>query len=169
MIKTLAVLALAACLSAPSAGEAREQASSRLLAVLPTDGLDGRSVFAFRDQAALDAHYYLADETVLGMDGTAEAVLASYRAGPGQALLLVVAYASDEAARRAYERFGADFFSARFDKTRPRTVERIETGDYAAAVRTGSFLIVVLEAPDRKSCDELARRTEERALASRGA
>jgi hypothetical protein len=167
MPKTLAVLTLAAFLSAPSASAAMEQASGRLLAVLPTDGLDEGSVFAFRDQAALDAHYYLADETVLGLDGTAEAVLASYRAGPGQALLLVVAFAADDAARRAYERFGADFFFDRFDKKRPRTVERIETGDYAAAARTGSFLIIVLEAPDRKSCDELVRRAEERAAASR--
>jgi hypothetical protein len=167
MPKVPAVLAIAACLVFPSPRPAQAQESGRLLAVLPTDGLDGRSVFVFSHQAALDAHYYLADETVLGLDGTAEAVLAKYRTGPGEALLLVIAYASDDAARRVYERFGADFFSKRFDKTRPRTIERLESGDFAAAARTGPFLIFVLEAPDRKSCDELARRAEERARASR--
>lgn len=167
MSRILAALTLAACLLGPCPGPAQEPASGRLLAVLPTDGLDGGSVFAFRGQAALDPHYYLADETVLGLDGTAEAVLAKYRTGRGEALLLVIVYASDDAARRVYERFGADFFSRRFDKTRPRTIERLESGDYAAAARTGPFLIFVLEAPDRKSCNQLARRTEERARASR--
>lgn len=168
-VPAVLTLILAGLLSPPATGAAEDQASGRLLAILPPDGLDARSVFAFRRQAALDVHYYLADENVLGMDGTAEAVLAKYRMGPGEALLLVVAYASEDAARRVYERFGADFFPGRFDKDKPRTVERIETGDYAAAVLTGPFLIVVLEAPDRKSCDELARRAEQRAAASRGA
>ncbi len=166
MRKPLILLTLAACLLSPSAGPGQDASRGRLLGVLPADGLDEKSVLVFHDQAALNAQYYLADETVLGLDKTTEAVFARYRTGPGEALLLVVYYPSDEKARRAYEKFGGDFFSKRFDKKGSRTLERLETGDYAAAVRAGAFLIVVLEAPDRKSCDELARRVEERALAS---
>jgi hypothetical protein len=166
MRKALFLVIFSACLLSPSAAPCQDMGRSRLLEVLPADGLEEKSVLVFHDQAVLNAHYYLADETVLGLDRTTEAVFARYRTDAGQALLLVVSYASEEKARRVYEKFGGDFFSKRFDRKGSRTLERLETGDYAAAVRAGSFLIVVLEAPDRKSCDELARRVEERALAS---
>jgi hypothetical protein len=156
---------LAAFLLAPLAATAQVSEKGRLRDILPADGLDKSSVVVLRDQAALNAHYYLADETVLGLGDKTEAVIARYRTTPGAALLLVVAYPTDEEARRVYERFGRDFFSKKFDGKSARTLEKIETGDYAAAVLARSVLIVVLEAPDRKSCDDLARRTEERALA----
>jgi hypothetical protein len=165
MRKTCSLIILAAVLLAPLAATAQVLEKGRLRDVLPAEGLDKSSVAVLRDQAALDAHYYLADETVLGLSKKTEAVFARYRTGPGVALLLVVAYPSDEEARRVYDRFGRDFFSNKFDGKSPRTLEKLETGDYAAAVLARSVLVVVLEAPDRKSCDELARRAEERALA----
>lgn len=165
MRKTVFVLVALVVLLSLSAAPGQSPVRDRLLDVLPTEGLDRESVLVFRDQAALDSRYYLADETVLDLGKTAEAVFARYRTGPGEALLLVVFYPSEEKARRVYETFGSDFFSKRFDRKGSRTLERLESGDYAAAVQAGSFLIVVLEAPDRKSCDELARRVEERALA----
>lgn len=134
--------------------------SSRVLAALPAEGLDKASVLVFREQKALDAHYFLADETVLGLHGKAEAVFARYLTGAGEALLLVVAYPSEEESRRIYERFGRHFFSGKFDPKGPRFLERIETGDYAAAARTSRVLIVVMEAPDRTSCEDLLRRAE---------
>ena len=156
---------LAALLLSPLVAPGRVSETGRLADVLPAEGLDKSSVIVLRDQATLDAHYYLADETVLGLGKETEAVFARYRMGPGVALLLVVAYPSDEEARRVYQRFGRDFFSKKFDGKSSRTLEKLETGDHAAAVLARSVLIVVLEAPDRKSCDELARRAEERALA----
>jgi len=156
---------LAALLLSPLVAPGQVPERDRLRDILPDDGLDKTSVVVLRDQAALNAHYYLADETVLGLGKGTEAVLARYRTALGVSLLLVVAYPSDEEARRVYEKFGKDFFSKKFDGKSPRTLEKLETGDYAAAVLARSVLIVVLEAPDRKSCDELARRAEERALA----
>jgi hypothetical protein len=156
---------LAALLLSPLVAPGQVPERDRLRDILPDDGLDKTSVVVLRDQAALNAHYYLADETVLGLGKETEAVLARYRTALGVAFLLVVAYPSDEEARRVYEKFGKDFFSKKFDGKSPRTLEKLETGDYAAAVLARSVLIVVLEAPDRKSCDELARRAEERALA----
>ena len=156
---------LAALLLSPLVAPGQVPERGRLRDILPDDGLDKTSIVVLRDQAALNAHYYLADETVLGLGKGTEAVLARYRTALGVSLLLVVAYPSDEEARRIYEKFGKDFFSKKFDGKSPRTFEKLETGDYAAAVLARSVLIVVLEAPDRKSCDELARRAEERALA----
>lgn len=164
MRKTLILLTFAACLLSPSVAPGQGLGRSRVLEVLPADELDEKSVLVFHDQASLNPHYYLADETVLGLDKTTEAVFAKYRTGSGEALLLVVAYTSDEKARRVYERFCGDFFAKRIDAKNARTVERLESGDYAAAVRARTFLIVVLEAPDRKTCEELARKVEERAL-----
>jgi hypothetical protein len=165
MRKACLFFILAALLLSPLAAMAQVLEKGRPRDVLPDDGLDKSSVVVFHDQAALDAHYYLADEGVLGLGSKTEAVFARYRTAPGTALLLVVAYPSDKAARQVYERFGRDFFSKQFDGKSPRTLEKLETGAYAAAVLARSVLIVVLEAPDRKSCDELARRVEEKALA----
>ena len=156
---------LAAHLLIPLAATGQALEKGRIADVLPAEGLDKTSVVVFRDQATLNAHYYLADETVLGLGKKTEAVFARYRTGAGAALLLVVAYPSDEEARRIYEKFGKDFFSKTFDGKSPRTLEKLETGDYAAAVLSRSVLIVVLEAPDRKSCEGLIRRAEEKALA----
>jgi len=166
MRRALLFLTLAASLLFPAAAPGQNAARVHVRDILPADGLDRESVLVFRDQTALNSRYYLADETILGLDKTAEAVFARYRTGTGEALLLVVSYATDEKARRAYENFGGDFFSQEFDGKGTRTLERLETGEYAAAVRAGRFLIVVLEAPDQKSCDELARRVEKRAIAS---
>ena len=155
----LFVLAGLTCLSA--AGPATQgPGPDRLIAVLPPDGLDRASILVFRDQRAMDPHYFLADETVLGLDGTAEALFARYAAGSDEALLLVIAYPSEERTRQVYERFGRQFFSGDFDPKEPRFLERIETGDYAAAARAGDTLIVVLEAPDRQSCQHLVDRAE---------
>lgn len=131
-----------------------------MIDVLPVAGLDKESVLVFREQKALDAHYFLADETVLGLHQKAEAVVARYLTITGETLLLVIAYPSEEESRRVYERFGRQFFSAKFDPKSPRFLEEIETGDYAAAARARNVLIVVLEAPDRESCEELIQGVE---------
>jgi len=164
MRRTWRLFVLAALVLAPLAATARALEKGRIADVLPAEGLDKTSVVVLRDQAALNAHYFLADETVLGLGEGTEAVFARYRTALGTALLLVVAYPSDAEARRIYERFGKDFFSKTFDAKSPRTLEKLETGDYAAAVPARSVLIVVLEAADRKSCEELIRRVEEKAL-----
>lgn len=139
---------------------AQADGPSRMLDVLPAQGLDMESVFVFREQKALDAQYFLADDTVLGLHQKTEAVFARYLTGAGEALLLVVAYPSEGESRRVYERFGRHFFSPKFDPKNPRFLEQIETGDHAGAVRVRNVLIVVLEAPDRESCEGLLRGVE---------
>lgn len=150
--------------SGDSALSGQDIAGGRLRDILPAEGLIASSVVAVRDQAALNAHYYLADETVLGLGRKTDAVFARYRTGGREALVLAIAYPSEDDAGRVYGRFGRDFFSGKFDPKSPRFLEKLETGDWAGAVRKGPFLIVVLEAPDRKSCDDLLRRVEEKAL-----
>jgi hypothetical protein len=163
MRMTFAAAALAICVLAGPTAPAPAAAPARARDVLPAEGLIGSSVVVLRDQAALDAHYYLADESALALGRKADAVLARYSGAGGGSILLVIAYSSAEEAGRAYGRFGADFFSESFDPMTPRVVERLETGDWAGAARRGRFLIVVLESPDRDACDGLLRRAEDRA------
>jgi len=167
--KALAALALAAVLFAAAARPAApDQAAGgfRVRDVLPADGLIVSSVVAIRDQPALDAFYYLADETVLGLGRRTDAVFARYRAGAGEALVLAVAYPAAADVARIYTRFGGDFFSGKFEAGSSLFLERLETGDWAAAARTGRVLVVVLEAPDRAGCEALLRRLLEKALAA---
>jgi len=163
--KMIPVLAVLVIVLSPLAAAAQVAGPSRLRDVLPAEGLMASSVALIRDQAALDAHYYLADENVLGLDGKADAVFARYHAGGGEALVLVIAYPAEADAERIYGRFGRDFFAAGFDPKPSRFLMELETGDFAGSVRVRSVLAFVLEAPDRKSCDELLRRIENKALA----
>jgi hypothetical protein len=148
---------LAVLAALPLAGAARARD------VLPAEGLIPSSVVPIRGQSALDAHYYIADEDILGLGRRTDAVFARYRAEGGESLLLVAAYPTATEAGRVYGRFGGDFFSASFDPAAPRVVQRLETGDWAGAALTGPFLIIVLESPDKDSCDGLLRRAEEKA------
>jgi len=169
-VKKAALLALIACAAgiiAWAAAEGQSPAAPRARDILPEENLVASSVVDLRVQADLDAHYYIADERVLGLGPKTDAVFARYRAGAGEALLLVVAYPSLEEAGRVYGRFGGDFFSEDFDPMSPRVVERIETGDWAGAARRDRFLIVVLEAPDKASCESLLGRAVDRIAASK--
>ena len=136
MPKALAALVLAAVLLAPAALPAAPDQGAggfRVRDVLPADGLIVSSVVAIRDQSVLDAHYYLADETVLGLGRGTDAVFARYRAGAGEALVLAVAYPAAGDVARIYARFGGDFFSGKFEAGSSLFLERLETGDWGAA------------------------------------
>ena len=165
MRKAIRLAALLAAGWAALAGGAGAAPALRARDVLPDEGLVAASLAVLRGPKDLDAHYYLADEAVLGLGRKTDAVLARYRTGAGEALLLVAVYPSAGEAGRVYGRFGRDFFSGSFDPARPRVVEAVESGDWAGAALRGRVLIVVLEAPDRPSCDGLLRRAEARAPA----
>lgn len=159
----IALAAVLACAAAPAASTAGPPQAASLREVLPPEGLVPGSVAVIRDQADLDTLYYLADESVLGLAGEAEAVFAAYEAWDGEALVLAAAYPDEALAARVFARFGLDFFPGEFDPDAARHLARLETGDWAAAARTGRVLVVVLEAPDRETCEALLGRLEERA------
>lgn len=136
----------------------------RLLECLPPQGMEGRSARYFHRQVSLNAHYYLADENVLHLDGRTEAVLARYKEGRTSALLLVCRYRTPTDARRACLNFSRAYFSARFDPASDPAIEKIETGDFAGVRVTGACLIIVLESSARTSCGLLLRAAEARVL-----
>lgn len=167
MKRSIGRLAILAALALLIGRPGSAAVSVRARDILPGQGLIASSLAALRDQAALNAHYYLADETLLGLGRKTDAVLARYRTGTGESLLLVIVYPTAEEANRFYGRFGRDFFSDRFDPKSPGVVEKLETGDWAGAALKGRVLVVVLESPDREACDSLLRRAEEKVPAAK--
>ncbi len=127
----------------------------KIVSCLPEDGLNRRSVRYFHRQESLDSAYFLADEAVLGLDATAEAVFGLYDLPAGQATVLVCRYPSAESARRAYRRFSRDYFSLKADPPSSTVLEKLPEAGYAAARLEGRSLILVLESPSREPCDSL--------------
>jgi len=165
MRRTLTLLVLFGLVLGLQAASGQTLEPARIRHVLPAEGLVRASVARVPDQAALDAHYYLADERVLELGGKAEGVFARYRAGGGEALVLAVGYSDQAAAERVYGRFGRDFFGDAFDPLAARYLDELETGDFAGSFRARSVVVFILEAPDRRSCEALLRRLEKKTLA----
>jgi hypothetical protein len=138
----------------------RTGARPRILAGLPSDGLNAESVRYFHTQVSLDLDYYLADRKALFLDETSDVALGKYPSAGSETLLLVVRYASPQNADRAFRRFGGDFFPAGIGPGTRRIVEEIGPGVAAAALRTGEFLVLVLEAPDKAAAEGLLRSAE---------
>jgi len=146
------VLALAVRAAARLADEGERP---RLVAALPAAGLESGTVRFFHRQVSLNSHYYLADENVLGLSETTDAVLGTYRLPGGKAMLLICRYGQAADARRAYLRLCESFFTEPCRRKDEQHIEPLETGQAAGVKRTGSFLALVLEAPDVAACEGL--------------
>jgi len=115
-----------------------------LLKVLPSEGLDRRGVRFFHVHSVLNYHYFVAEENILFLDPTTDAVLAGYDGEGGGAIrLLAVAYADGPAASRALASFCRAYMP---DAGDGRTV-RTENGKWTAARAGAEILAVVFDAP----------------------
>ncbi len=127
----------------------------KLVSCLPEEGLDRRSVRYFHEQESLDTAYFLADEAVLGLDATTEAVFGQYGQPSGSATVLMCRYPSAEAARRAFRRFSRDYFSLKADPPSSTVLEKLAEAGYAASRLEGRSLVIVLESPSKEVCESL--------------
>jgi len=127
----------------------------RMLRCLPAEGRIAATTRYFHKQVSLNTLYYLADENVLELDARTEVALARYGVSGGKVLLLICRYASPADARRALVHFGRDFFSGAAAPPSGTLVDEVEPKEFAAARLAASFLIVVLESPDRATCTSL--------------
>ncbi len=130
-----------------------------LLAALPAPGLIRNSILYFRRQTSLDARYVLADENVLGLNGSADAILADYASGKEghRTSLMVIRYRSGQDAARAFGSFSRDYFMDRYKKGMKRIIASNDYDGFAGISISGQFLFIVLDAPDRRTCDSLLR------------
>lgn len=118
-----------------------------VIALLPREGLIEESIRFFRHYIWLNSHYYIADENILHIDDSTDAVLAKYerrteesgtRHHHNRGILLAVSYADTAAARAAYDDFARHYLP----ELSERTVVRIEDGTWTGCRLSGRLVVV---------------------------
>jgi hypothetical protein len=128
-----------------------------ILEKLPREGLHQRSIRYLHHFVILNYHYFLANENILNLGPGAHAVLADYAIGAQKARLLVIAYPDPVAAETAYVRFTRYYIP----ESKTGTPVQLENGKWAAAIRDGCHLNIVLEADGREMAEKfLDNKTE---------
>jgi hypothetical protein len=125
----------------------------RLLAYLPSEGLDAGRVCYFHNHTILNYHFFVADADILLLEQTASAVLAPYRTAMGKSYLLVVGYPDEAKAARAYESFAKNYMP----DAKKSGIVRTEDKRWTASARAGDIVIVVFNADsDQFAMNQLA-------------
>jgi hypothetical protein len=124
-----------------------------ILSQLPPQGLISDSIRFLHHPVVLNYHYYLADENILNLSKDADAVLATYRRGREDALLLLVMYPSSQIAQKAL----ASFLKYYLPEAEPRGPVVLENGKWAAALVSHRLLTIVLEADSKVLARELLK------------
>lgn len=127
----------------------------RLLACLPTRGLEEQSVRYFHTQVSLNVHYYLADSNLLNLRAKTNLVLARYQRGERKVRLLLCRYPEPKLARTAFEQFSKVYLKSPAKKDF-ETAEA-EKGEFVSARWMQGFVILVFEGADRETCEALTQ------------
>ncbi|NIO06258.1 MAG: hypothetical protein GTN74_17125 [Proteobacteria bacterium] len=122
-----------------------------LLSSLPNRGLIARSIRYFHDHNILNLNYYLADENILLLDSSTEAVLARYSSDEEKPYLLLIKYPGTRHAKRAFE----SFLNAYMPDAMGRGIVQTEDGKWAATALHSTLVTVVLDAPSERSARAL--------------
>jgi hypothetical protein len=119
-----------------------------VIALLPREDLIEESIRFFRHYIWLNSHYYVADENILHIDDSTDAVLAKYSRRDGESgdqdrrnrgILLAVLYTDAAAAKAAYDDFARHYLP----ELAERTVVRIEDGTWTGCRSSGRLVVVV--------------------------
>jgi hypothetical protein len=147
-----AVLGLAAKVAGSIPGEGPKPA---LLADLPPQDLDPRSVRYFHNHLVLNVHYFVSQENILRLDQTTEAVIGFYGEKGAGGRLLIVRYATAERARDALNAF----CGAYLPESGALRTARTENGKWTAARLLRERVAVVFDAPTEVAAGILLART----------
>jgi hypothetical protein len=121
-----------------------------ILSILPREGLVEGSIRYFCHYIWLNSHYYVADENILHIDQTTEAVLAKYAADHGGGILLVVRYPDDAAAELAYGDFVEHYLPERAANPVGAAVQ-MEDGKWTGCRVGGGVVAVVFDAQSEEN------------------
>lgn len=113
-----------------------------ILDLLPQGGLARESIRTFRHHAWLNSHYFVADQNILHIDDTTDAVLAKYGDAQNRFLLLLIEYRDVKGAHGAHDNFVKQYLP----KLSQKKAVRIEDGTWTACQLQGNLLIVVFNA-----------------------
>jgi hypothetical protein len=128
-----------------------------LLRALPSEGLRPKSLRYFHTLISLNAHYYLANVNILNLSPETQVAIARYEKEGSQARLLLVEYPTVERAVGAHGRFVEMFLLERFEADRRVPPKKLENGKFAGVVRSGKYLIIVIEAEKKSVLDWITK------------
>jgi hypothetical protein len=121
---------------------AKEGPLPEILNLLPQKSLVRESIRYFRHYAWLNSHYFVADQNILHINDSTDALLVKYKEGKKQYLLLLVEYKKDKDAKLAYD----DFVKYYLPELYKGSAVQIEDGTWTACQLTGNLLIIVFNA-----------------------
>jgi len=130
----------------------------QLVSALPQAGLIKNSIRYFYRHTLLNLHYYVADENILLLDSTTEAVLAQYAADGQKAYLLLVQYPSNQGASTAF----ISFVNAYMPEATKTGLVQTENGKWTAAQAQSRYVTVVFDAASDQSARLLLEAAHER-------
>lgn len=120
-----------------------------LVGCLPAEDLRKSSEIFFHKQASLNYHYYLAEDNILNLSDSTDAVLAIY--DPGRATLLCIKYPRKEAARISYN----DFISKYVPEAQGSGSAQTENGKWVKVISFENYLVIIFDAMDNKIAGDL--------------
>jgi hypothetical protein len=136
---------------------AQEGEKPGLIKALPSEGLRPKSLRYFHTLISLNAHYYLANVNILNLSPETQVAMARYEKEGSQARLLLVEYLTVERAVDAHGRFVEMFLLERFEAGRKVPPKKLEDGKFAGVVRSGKYLIIVIEAEKKSVLDWITK------------
>lgn len=127
-----------------------------LLALLPADGLNQRTLTYFHSDVVLNNRYFLTSENVLQLTDETNCVFGEYGSSGEGGKLLVIEYGNAAWAEEAFDGFLASYLPEAGEDH----VLQVESGGWAAARREGPYVAIVLEAPSEGRAVELLAQVE---------
>ena len=121
-----------------------------LIGLLPHEGLIEHTQRFFHIHASLNYHYFLAEQNILKLSESTNAVLAVYE--PGTTWLLCVEYPSAQEADQAYGSFVENYLP----EAAETGVAMVDVDKWVCATKLGRYVIIALDAVSRESATELA-------------
>jgi len=126
-----------------------------IIAHLPSEGLQPKSIRYFHHHVVLNHHFYLSDKNILELGPRTDAVLAQYERGEQFARLLLVTYSDRTKSKEAL----AQFLQHYLPEMDAAPVILLENGKWCAAAGKGKLLAVILEADSRQFAENLLKET----------
>ena len=122
-----------------------------ILTLLPTAALVEESIRYFYNFAWQNSHYFIAEDNILNINDSTQALLAKYGPPQHRMLLLLVNYPSVAAATAARASFTDNFLP----EAQTGEAAQLEDGSWVAIRTTGPLLAVVFKAPSEAAAGGL--------------
>jgi len=122
----------------------------RLIRLLPQEGMIEHTERFFHIHPSLNYHYFLAEQNILRLSDSTNAVLAVYE--PGTTCLLCVKYPSAQETEQAHGSFVDNYLPDAAETG----VAMVDVDKWVCAGKLGRYVVITFDAVSRESATELA-------------